>query len=372
MEDNKSNYISRNDTALIKGIALIFMFIHHFFTYPSWYIEGIRYPSLTKFVEIFRYPFDCVSLFCFVTGYTYFYTKNKNWKYSLKKITDLLIPYWFIYIIFLVIAVYTKNYTFTVQGFIVELFALKRPVMRFCWYVVFYIISMAILPILTKHLNKGFAKALIYGIIVPVIIITALQAISYEHAEWLLNENIELSDLFYNLNRYFPSTIIGYIFAKYSLFYKLDHNIKGESKNKMFYFVCLVLILIGSFLGKYYFPRVTLGQIQFIDQMYDFRFSLDIVYTPLFIYAVVNIAKFVNRYILKIFESIGKRSLLMWFIHCIFFNCCQDIFMPILYMPKNAILVLLWGLLISFIAAVVVEIPINQIVKLKNKYLFKD
>ena len=113
----KKNYLTYNDTAFIKGIALIFMFIHHFFAYPSWYIEGIRYPSLVNLAEIFKHPFNSVSLFAFLTGYTYYYTKKKDMKYSLKKILDIFIPYVLIYIVFLIIAISTKCYVFNIKDF---------------------------------------------------------------------------------------------------------------------------------------------------------------------------------------------------------------------------------------------------------------
>lgn len=360
----KKNYLTYNDTAFIKGIALIFMFIHHFFAYPSWYIEGIRYPSLVNLAEIFKHPFNSVSLFAFLTGYTYYYTKKKDMKYSLKKILDIFIPYVLIYIVFLTIAISTKCYVFNIKDFLLELFALKRPIMRFCWYVIFYIITMLILPLVEKKLNKGVKYAVLYGIILPIIIGTALKGI------FIKNEII--LDIVNNFIRFFPSVIIGYISSRYELFYKIDDFLKKNIKIKIVYILVLFILAAGSFMGKYYFPTLSIGSIDFINKTYAFYFNLDMLYTPIFIYAIVNISRYICKKVLVVFESIGKYSLLMWFLHCIFFNCCQEIFMPILYMPGNAFLVLIWGLLICYIAAFIFEIPIKKLTSLKNKLIEKE
>ena len=94
----KNNFISLTETNILKGVALIFMYIHHMFTYPGMYIDGISYPSLETFVQIFRHPFNPVSIFCFITGYTSVFSKNK----TLNKILNILEP---IYLIILLIIV---------------------------------------------------------------------------------------------------------------------------------------------------------------------------------------------------------------------------------------------------------------------------
>ena len=102
MNDNRKPYFSCKMTNAIKGIALVMMFIHHFFTFPSMWTNGIRYPILEKWAPYLCEPTKiCVPIFCFITGYTYYFCKNKNLVYSLRKITDLLIVYWGVFFLFL-------------------------------------------------------------------------------------------------------------------------------------------------------------------------------------------------------------------------------------------------------------------------------
>ena len=63
---------------------------------------------------------------------------------------------------------------------------------------------------------------------------------------------------------------------------------------------------------------------------------------------------------------IGKYSLLMWFLHSVFFNVSKAYTQTILYYPHNPILVVLWGLIICLAVAFVISFPINWLNKAKN------
>ena len=91
----KKAYMDREITALVKGVALIFMFAHHFFFYPDWYVSGISYPGILPLVRYFQNPTKiCVVVFAFITGYFYHFTREKTIRYSLGKIGQFLVSYW--------------------------------------------------------------------------------------------------------------------------------------------------------------------------------------------------------------------------------------------------------------------------------------
>ena len=101
MERTSKNFIDREYTNIIKGIALLLMFIHHLFTFPDTFlIKNINVPDLQCFAEIFNEPTKiCVSIFAFVTGYFYFFNKSKTYRYSLKKASDLYVNYLVVFIL---------------------------------------------------------------------------------------------------------------------------------------------------------------------------------------------------------------------------------------------------------------------------------
>ena len=73
-------YIDREKTIFLKGIAIVLMVIHHTFRF------GLEiYPmELKEIIPLFA-GFCVVPLFAFFTGYSYFYHKDKSYKYSIKK-----------------------------------------------------------------------------------------------------------------------------------------------------------------------------------------------------------------------------------------------------------------------------------------------
>ena len=71
-----------------------------------------------------------------------------------------------------------------------------------------------------------------------------------------------------------------------------------------------------------------------------------------------------------VFAWIGKYSMYMWYLHCIFFNNAQDFFKPILYAPRFPVLVLLWGLVLGGTLAWLLDKPASRINTLKSKIMF--
>lgn len=360
-------YFCKEITNIIKGIALIMMFIHHFFTFPPWWGDVIDYPIIRELSPYFFEPFKmCVLIFCFLTGYTYFFNGQKNLKYSLRKITDIFIPYWFVFFVFAVIAVLC-GYKYSASGFVKELFALQCPTMYFCWYVAFYWATMLIIPFIAKVMAKTkniHADILLSALIVPYII----RAIRY-----FLPENTIVNDLLSNLICYFPTVLIGFVFAKYGLFEKLYNSVSKTFTGRIGRIAVLVLLFIASPMGRWY-PRsffIYFEELPVIHKPLPFLINLDILFTPLFIFAAVNLCREIKAvFIKKGLIKIGKYSLLMWFVSCIFFNNSKQVFRPILYFPRNPVLVLLWGLILCMAVSVILNFVVSRLTDWKNKLLF--
>ena len=127
-------------------------------------------------------------------------------------------------------------------------------------------------------------------------------------------------------------------------------------------------------MGRWY-PRsffIYFEEMPFIHRPLPFLINLDVVFTPFFVFAAVNLCKEIEAiYIKKGLAKIGKYSLLMWFVSCIFFNNSKQVFQPILYFPRNPVLVLLWGLIICMAVSAVLELGISRLIARKNKLLFQ-
>ena len=89
---------------------------------------------------------------------------------------------------------------------------------------------------------------------------------------------------------------------------------------------------------------------------------------PLFIYGLIEITrKMHSKVLIYILNAVGKHSMLMWFIHGIFFNCSKEIFQKILYLPQNPVLVLIWGIALCWGFSSVFDLVLEPIMNRKKR-----
>ena len=365
-------YFDKETTNIIKGIALIMMFVLHFFMFPGWWVDDIKYPFIEKIAFYLYKPARlCVPVFCFLTGYFYYFNPNKTFIYSLKKITDLFVSYWFVFFLLALIAAFFAKYEYKPIPIVIEMFALERPrmsTMFFGWYVSFYYFFMFLMPIIAKIMPKEIHADLLLSLIgVPIV----LQLILF-----LLNEHLYiLKILIEDMSTWFPNVLIGFVFAKHDLFAKMD-ECWARFKHNMFMdvLISLMIVFLVPF-GRYVWPgmTLTLDVMPQIHSRLSFYFSLDTVYVVIFIYFLLRILNNIkNKKIRFVLSSIGKYSLLMWFIHGVFFANCKHMFQPILYFPRNPILVTLWGLFLCYLCALPINFIVQPINSIKNRLFFRQ
>ena len=79
--------MDKKTTQMIKGVAILIMIMHHFIVIPFTEFGYI----ITKFGYACKI---CVGIYAMLSGYGYFFAKEKTIKYGLKKIWGLLKIYW--------------------------------------------------------------------------------------------------------------------------------------------------------------------------------------------------------------------------------------------------------------------------------------
>ncbi len=347
-------------TNILKGIAVIFMFVHHMFTFPRWYIDSISYSELKEFAAFFCSPFKvCVGIFAFLTGYGYFFTKDKNLRYSLRKISMFLIKYWSIYIPLLILAVVLGCYKFQLMDFVLELFALKRPIMFFCWYVYFYIVAMLIFPILLcLTRNNPIGIALGGMVVLNYLCSLLLQCLADDMARNVVSD----------FRTWFPCIVIGYLFAQLDIYHRVFERTTKLIKAKCVLVIVWIVMVLISFVSRHYNAYQNIGEMSFGVWNLYLRINMDIIYVPIFIYGIVKLIKLIPfERPLHILTELGKYSACMWFWHCIFFNVCKEYTQPILYFLKSPILVTIWGIYICYFLSRIWEKSIIQKWLLKSK-----
>ncbi|MCQ2544074.1 MAG: acyltransferase family protein [Lachnospiraceae bacterium] len=343
-----NSFFSRKETNIIKGIGILLIFLHHFFTFPGWYINGIAYPSLANIATHFTAPFKIpTAVFAFFTGYFYYFNKKKDYKYSFSKILKIYTVYWIIFIPFYILALLIHTADFNIGNFILQLLALDKETIYFNWYVFFYGFSMLLLPLMARFVYKKNWSLVLFGIILPVIICALDLAIV---------PNVYIGTAASYFMGFFPCVTIGFFFGKIGLFEKLDSFFRKRKLTVLLIIICLLGIAL-SMLGRNYIPHI--GYNLSIEKWnFDANFSvtMDIIYAPLFIFSMAELIrlipdkKFFNICTLP-FEKMGLYTLEMWLFSSVFFGNAKNLLQPILYFPRKAPLVLIWGLVICFIVS---------------------
>lgn len=364
----RNSFFKRDISEALKGIALIFMMIHHFFTIPEWYIPAVSYPYLGAFARYLYAPLKiCIPLFAFLTGYFYWLAPRKTVRYSLRKITDLVIPHSIVCVLMTLLAVALGCFRFTPGDFVMELLGLPETVMKFSWYVLFYCISMLMLPLLDKMSSEKLTGDIFLLLVLPVMAIQGLMIIMDEQF------HISIPYLFgvlESVREWLPCIMCGYLFGKYSLFETYFENLQEKfsgKAGKILFWLCLCGI---GFAGRLAIPRFQLGSIHPAGVWKQLVFTMDIFYAPLFAFGMAKLLETVKiPGLTKVLGAIGKKSLYMWFLHAMFFNCCREYLQPLVYFPKNPLLVMLLGVAACYILACLLDFAIKPVLKFKNKYL---
>jgi len=361
----KTSYLDRRTSAAIKGIALVLMFVHHFFTYPQWYVSGISYPALEPLVRFLQTPTRlCVGIFAFLTGYFYHFSREKTLRYSMGKIRDFLISYWMVYGLLLALTLVLGVRKFSAAFVAGELIGLDGPVMTFCWYVYFYIAAMVLLPALVRLSTGNLMGDCVVLMVMPVLVLTVLLGILREELGMESGWPVEI---LMAGKEWLPCVVSGYLCAGYGIFEGYLDGCVQKIRTGWGRVLLYAGLCGAACFGRLLCPRLTLGAIQVAGSWVDLVFSMDILYAPLFVYGAANLLGRIRwEWLRKPLEAVGRQSMLMWFLHCAFFNCCKEYTQPVLYFLKNPLLVLLFGLGLCYLAAVLLDIPLKKLLNRKK------
>lgn len=317
--------MTKSITQMIKGVAILIMLLHHFLVFP--------FSEFSNIITLFGVACKiCVAIYAVLSGYGYFFAKEKTIKYGIKKIWGLLQIYWIsLFTLFIPVAI-IGGYKFTVTKLVVQLFALLPNLNWFAWYVFFHIFCMLVMPFVHKCFKFKPIINFAIAISVPYILQVALHFVpNYE-------EITIVHDL-YSCFLYFPCFLIGYLIAKHDIFQKLNfvHWITNPIIS------CFGILMVFLMRGV-------------VSSVLGFLF--DVFYAPLFVFFAANIFNEICNFkpIKIVFSTLGKYSTGIWFFHAVFFSTyVSDIFAPILTLVKWPPLMFVWLVILSLIGAFIYQ-----------------
>ncbi len=349
-EARKQPFFSKDTTSVIKGVAIILMFMHHFWGFPDWILPEYGGQSYER-LSILRFPLKiCVLIFCSLSGYFYYFSKEKTLRYSLRKIRAIVVRYWVCLILLGTIGVLFFHHYYDASSVVKELCALQSTTVRFNWYVSFYVICMLLAPLLTRILTgRPALEMIVYFVVIPMFFQGLFQWIRIEF----------LSEFFLHFSTWLPAFYFAYMLAEYSVFEKIAHwypkLISSEICRELLALSMTVALSFLNARSHIYF------NIAFYPE--ELLILLDIIIMPLELYFLFELCKLIQAHTktaARILSALGKESTLMWFLHSVFFTYEKTFFQPLAYFTGIPVLSLIIGLGLTFIVAFVLRMLIDK------------
>lgn len=354
-----SFFVQKEDSLVIKGIAIIGMMMLHFWGNPSWILPEMMYRGFFLPNWIFeilgRFGNVCVSLFAFLTGYSIFILADK-WKsrrYRLTKIFRFLSYFWIFCIIFWIVGLCIGEEKPDILTGILSLVGIGNEVgvpmcVPFAWYVSFYISIILLAPIIIWSFSKGKISAILMSLVLWLGSKIAFFVFDSE-----VISNFYLWD-FFRRESVIIIPCIGFAFSKYHVFEKVQDFLVGR---KCFFVLSVYIAII--ILIKVALPN-------WMEGCLGCLYTLGIVY----LIKIVNVSKW--RGIGKILSLLGKYSMGIWFISGIFFLPSGRL-QSVAYLGggKSPVLVLVWVLGISFLVSFGIGKLRDLIDRSRNLYIFR-
>ena len=368
----KADYsFSREDTKIVKGLAIALMLAHHIFLFPErmaggqlWYHFNLFGESSLTFIGGFGKI--CVSLFFFLGGYgIYLQSKKRNFS-ILENIKKLFLAYWKVFIIFIPIAflffrsqshycddpaIYARFSSFRWEEIIKNFLGVSASLNGEWWFLFSYLVAIASFP-LWKHIFSRVSayKGVIIVVFTSLLVSYVLPAIGNMSELGNLNSSYLFDRILMQPNEYFACFLVGMLFAQYDWMTKIRKKISEHFK-------------VNAITGL-----LALAAIMFLRQKVSGP-SLDILYAPAVCIALVAVTSKIH-FMARFLGSLGKYSTTMWLTHsfyCYYFYAIVQI----VVWPRWGILSFVILLAISYTTAFLLDngwrIGINACKKISAK-----
>lgn len=343
-----SNFLEREHSDALQGIAVLFMVFHHLFDFP----ERISVPYslvLVSFESVLAsFGRICIPMLAFLSGYG-FTRKFDLLEYSGEKVTILycyknmaksilsfFCKYWIVFAVFVTYGLIVKIYPFDARAFFKSLFGFNDFYNREWWYVANYLILLAAFPVLyffLSLLRKSIPKA-----------VNLLLWVSLIAAGTVYLRLVSLVALL----MVFLAFLLGMVFEGHSLPDRLIAVMKDSDVLKTIIGItvfCLVFIIKAKFIT---------------NTAYDHFWGALLVLSL----ALVIKTKWMTASLDHVLRFLGKYGIYIWLTHTFF---AYYYFQKLTFWPYYSWLVYIWCILLSTASGVLLEFILGKLILLLKK-----
>lgn len=338
----KTFVITKEESNMIKGIAIILMMIHHFWSSMQpipvkIVVMGGQISNIELMIGAMCKI--CVSLFAFLTGWVlYLNPKFNSYSYNFGKAKSFILNYWIVELIFIIAGFMfcLKLPSFSILlanlfGFetgAYEIMGYDYVNVTFAWYVRFYLFLLLSFPILLRSLNLASKVRPLLSFIGFMLFFGIMCYLCR------MSDNYFVRKLLAVYFEWIPCVVVGYYFNRYGWFRYFERiNTK---------LLCIFFIL---YLLLYY--KFSVG--------YNCDWFSAIILVWLFMKAI-------HRIHTKVLVRLGKASMFIWFIHGLFFLPTKPL-EPLILINGNTIALLLlgvfWSIIFSFMVLYLKDVTLK-------------
>lgn len=324
--------ITKKQSALLQGVAILLMIYHHFFNDPSIYGDGLFFWNIEWVTALAWFGKICVGLFAFVSGYgmcrslersreaeqaeiSFFADLRNAYVACIKQITGLLIRYWCVLILFLCLFLILGKWTFDVRELLGNLFCYRITYNGAFWYVEQYAKMLMLLPLVKGLYWKGEkgkkGKKVFYGFLLGSGLLILLGILCFKPIRLIVFDLVDA------LRPAFLAVfVVGYLLAKHHVFEWLFE--KGKTWNTFLRIMAGCILLAIMIMA-----RVSLADSPAYAKM-------DFVIVPFFVLGVL-LAVRENGFVGRGLEWLGKRSLYFWLTHIFVYDLTMHLFLRLIH-----------------------------------------
>lgn len=184
----------RDKTQVIKGLAIIYMIIHH------------TQEATGTFVL-------CVGIFAFMVGYGYFFARQKTLTCGLRRAFKLLKKFWFVLFVFTLPIAMLGEYKWSTIDVLYNMFGISESLNWYSWFLKFYIFAMIVMPVFVKIV----AWRPYVGTALSICAIYVGDFILHEFLPW----ETPLLKFCYDAMLTMPLCCAGYLFAEQRIYQRI-------------------------------------------------------------------------------------------------------------------------------------------------------
>lgn len=310
--------MTKKQSQIIQGIAILLMVYHHFFLNPEQLSPWISYGNM-EFVRHFAwFGKICVGLFCFVSGYGLFHTISRlsresvpsllknGYRDMLLRVLRLYGKFWCVLIVFKSLDVLFFGEHLNLLEFLGNFTGVQVTYNGTWWFLLQYVEMLLFLPLLdllftrfslpSEQKKKHITFAILAVAVMCVIVLLFL--FSSQPLTVLGAVKAQLRPAFLAV------FVMGYLSARFDVFSSLTQRLLARGKGYLY--AVSFLMLAGSIV-----IRVLLTK--------DASFAaLDFLLVPLFCFGILQILS-VCSLLSRLFAWFGQISVWLWLLHvCVY------------------------------------------------------